>query len=456
VSSAFHSNIKKSQIAQALLSLAVIGTASKAFPGLESLFMITPLSLGIVFILFLIYEAKSFIKNIFHYERPNQRKKEDKGHFSISFLLLTPYSLLLLFALWAIITSTWSIHPKVTLMRSGYLLFLIISIFTAVYMIDWKQTKYKFGFLLPLNIIVVITSLISLILNIPEAAWTGGNAMGFTGFTSHQNTLAALILFTSPSVIELFWMALRSKGNSQFSLARRGGILNSEFLVLSSAFFLLSFSFYLLVLTYSRASIASFLILIIILLLLQGSKLVLLFSTISITALILSFVLIPSLRNSIKNLLLKDTKSITETRLPLWNASYKAALNGGLFGLGYGISHLEIKSGGAGDHYENGRFVREKGNSILAMIEEVGIIGLTLFIAPIVIIFRNLFMFFNSQIRKSANSRNYSSFYLLSFSFLLGALFHAQFESWWVGVGSFQLLIFLLILFQSEVKYLSK
>lgn len=442
----FHLNIKKSQIAQALLSLAIIGTASKVFPNFESLILLTPISLGIIFILFLITEKNKIALKM---RGLGSLKKIFNFQFSI-------FNLILLFGLWSLLSSTWSIYPKETFTRSAYLLFLIVTIFAAVHMIDWEQTKYKFAILLPLKIIVVFTSLISLIFNIPETAWTGGNARGFMGFTSHQNTLGALILFTSPSVIELFWKALRSKGNSQFSN------LNSQFLF---PFFLLFFSFYLLVLTYSRASITSFLILIIILLLLYATKAALIGGGALIALLLIALVLFPDLRSNIKNLLLKDTGSITDTRTPLWKASYNAALEGGIIGLGYGVSHPEIKSGGVGDHFENGRFVREKGNSILAMIEEVGIIGLILFLFPIILVVKRFIEYFrkngrrgeweNGGVPKSQSPTlrfSRSPFHPFSFSplhvpiliaFIFAAAFHAQFEAWWTGTGSPLLMIFL-------------
>lgn len=450
-------NKHKSQVAQLLLSLAVIGTAAKAFPGFESLFFLTPLSLGIILTVFLYSERENFFSRLM----PARRM----AWFDVSLktFILYPLSFVLVFALWCLLSTFWSLYPKVTLMRSAYLLFLIITIFVAAYMIDWKQTKYKFAFLLPLNIMIVISSLISLILNIPESACTGGNAKGFMGFTAHQNTLGALILFTSPAVIERLYIHYKSSDKKNVFL------LTSDFCILISGCILLT-------LTYSRASITSFLILIIILLLLQGSKLVLFLSTVSITALILSFVFIPSLRNSMKNIVLKDTQSITETRLPLWQASNEAAQESWFIGLGYGISHPVIKSGGAGDHYENGRFIREKGNSILAMIEEVGIIGLILFMLPILIVLSTPIKFIwkkgkmeewkNVGIQKNQlPSHRFTHSPLLQFSFspihvsrltfhfslvsafLLASAFHAQFEAWWIGVGSFQLFIFIAILF---------
>ena len=82
----------------------------------------------------------------------------------------------------------------------------------------------------------------------------------------------------------------------------------------------------------------------------------------------------------INQLLRKDGGSILSRRMILWEPSFEAAKIGGAAGLGYGISAPNIKiSELTGSYYENGRYVREKGNSVLALIEEVGIVGLAAF-----------------------------------------------------------------------------
>ena len=97
---------------------------------------------------------------------------------------------------------------------------------------------------------------------------------------------------------------------------------------------------------------------------------------------------------------MKGEGEFGSSRYLLFESSYNAASEGGFFGLGYGISHPQIKSLGAGDHYESCRFIREKGNSVLAMIEEVGIVGLILFLLPVIKI---VYLFFSSY-RKSVIS----------------------------------------------------
>jgi len=97
------------------------------------------------------------------------------------------------------------------------------------------------------------------------------------------------------------------------------------------------------------------------------------------------------------------------------------------------------------------------------MIEEVGIVGLILFLLPVI---KMVYLFFSSY-RKSViinrlqlrinlsyithhSSPSFFHFSVLPFAFLLSILFHSQFEAWWVGVASFQYLIFIGILVMGE------
>ncbi|MHB1688319.1 MAG: hypothetical protein ACYCVH_13220 [Ignavibacteriaceae bacterium] len=122
-----------------------------------------------------------------------------------------------------------------------------------------------------------------------------------------------------------------------------------------------------------------------------------------------------------------------------------------MIGLGYGISDPNIILTGTGSHYENGIYIREKGNSILALIEETGLIGLTLFLFPIIyILSRWLLNQNNSKFLQDSEFRIQNFFNIqhskLILPFLLAFIFHAQFEAWWVGVGSEMLPLFFVCL----------
>ena len=131
--------------------------------------------------------------------------------------------------------------------------------------------------------------------------------------------------------------------------------------------------------------------------------------------------------------------------------SWKSALNGGLIGLGYGISDKRFKPELLGyyDKTDEGKiFRREKTISILALIEEVGIIGLILFLAILLYPIKLLFDNFYSDNKKNMPARHFfwrviperfnrkSKFLFFTFAFLLSLNIYAQIESWWIGIGS--------------------
>ena len=179
---------------------------------------------------------------------------------------------------------------------------------------------------------------------------------------------------------------------------------------------------------------------------------------------------IPSLNKAFNKIVLKDFNTVLESRTYLWEPSVKAAKIGGLVGLGYGISEPNILVPGTGSHYESERYIREKGNSLLALIEETGIIGLILFLLPVgyIILKSNKLQtrFYerrtlnieqspvpdsaiehNQLLKKSFNHSIIQSFnHSLLLSTFAAFLLHSQFEAWMVGVGSVQLPLFFILI----------
>jgi len=438
----FYTSYKKNTLLKVVFFLSLLGTFAKAFPGFEYLFVLTPLGFLIIIFagLISVYNDLNVILN-------------DISKFNLSRIAKSILYLVLLFPVWSVLTSIWSLHPHITLLRSFYLLFLIIGTYFAS--LFWnKISDTYFGCLIPLNIIVLIASIISLLFDIPQNAWTGGNSKGFMGFVSHQNTLGAIVLFTSPSIFEQilkYYFNYKSKKN----------IYNKYLLIFYS--FILAANLYLLIITHSRASILSFFIMCIILALLINYKYFFITAAMIIISLISLSVFNPGFKNSAESWMAKGSGSILGSRLTYWESSFEAAISGGFTGLGYGISNPAIKNDAAGNHYDNGIFVREKLNSFLALIEETGIIGLILFLLPCIF----LFYYFLSERKIKGNKKGTNhhlnkniiqqhiisnNIYNLPFAFLIALIVNAQFEAWFVGVGSFQFLIYIFLLFISFEK----
>lgn len=395
-------------------------------------------------------------------------------------ILITLLLLMLTAVVWYISSALWSDYPMVTLQRGFYFGLLSTGCIFGGYLWMKESGKSVFDYLLPANIIIIGLSIFSLISNIPDDSWTGGHGKGFVGFFGHQNLLGSLILFTIPAVFYKLWLPVNS---DQLSVNSKGdkvkSLLTTNFLLLTSYYLLLTSNFLILALTYSRASWLSLTAGIIIFLILVKNWKILIISFSLLTFFVFLILVIPTLNKTFNKIILKDFSTVLESRIYLWQPSLKAAKIGGLIGLGYGISEPDILVPGTGSYYEDERYVREKGNSFLALIEETGIIGLLLFILPIcyIIIKSNKLQIrfskhrtsnierypvsgiqstaggpASSGIRHPVSGIPYIIKYkqLLKNSFiivvLISFLLHSQFEAWMVGVGSVQLPLFLIFI----------
>lgn len=325
--------------------------------------------------------------------------------------------LFLLSGLWFLLTTLWSSYPIVSATRALY--YILISAGSISAGILWIRFSGKsvLDFLLPANIFIVVLALFSLISNIPSDSWTGGHGKSFMGFFGHQNQLGSLLLFTIPAVL--------------------GSKIKDQSIKIKVFYYsLLTVNIFLLILTYSRASILSLIFGVILFLVLSRNWKVISygFGIASLFFLINYFT--PTLNQFTDKIIKKDFPEFYSSRMWMFEPSYRAAINGGLTGLGYGISHPEIRSGEYSDRFEDGRLIREKGNSILALVEEAGLIGLILFTFPLIV------MIVKNKVKLHSNLSLLTTHYSLLTAALAAFIFHAQFEGWWVGVGSVQLPLF--------------
>ena len=413
----------------------------RAFPVLSFFYYAVPFILLFTFILYLSFLIIIFILI------PNLH------HFALDKRLKTLLLLILAFAIWAAVTSVWSSFPEVSISRSAY--FLLMAIVPVLLGYLWSKSKSNdlFGFLLPANIIVIAVSLYSLIISLPSDAWTGGHGLGFKGYAAHQNTLASAIVFTIPAVLfpllnELIMRFKNKDGSDRLPLA-------------SLSFYLLLFllNLYFLLASVSRAGVLTLAIMILAFILLNFNlKLNILFLLILFSASVVLYYLSPS----VKRFIFKTEETIGDRRSPNLIETIEAAKDGGLFGLGYGISREPHNKKVIGRLEHDGKvFIREKMISILALIEEVGVIGLGLFAAIIGYVFWGLVKVFKIKnspegvprtklkiLRKESFGQNLRSELETAFMIAVFAAFtfHAQIEAWWVGVGSIEMPLFFLVL----------
>jgi len=123
-----------------------------------------------------------------------------------------------------------------------------------------------------------------------------------------------------------------------------------------------------------------------------------------------------------------DNEDIFYTRRGPWEQSYRAALEGGIMGLGYGVSagHDTFEIGLTASGYG-----REKGNSQLAIWEEIGLIGLAIYallLASLARALRTGILFARSQEQRIQIS--------LLAGLTFGMLLQSVFEAWWTAPGA--------------------
>jgi O-antigen ligase len=405
-----------------LVPFFVFAVVSRAIEEISFFYYAVPVMC--VFFIVLLFISPKFKVQI----KPKKQNQESEVQHPASG---NQYLLFIIPGVWFLITSLWSSYPGISAERALYFILLSIGCISAGILWVRFSNKNIFDFLLPANIFVILLCLFSLITNIPSDSWSIGRGYGFAGFFGHQNQLGSIILFTLPSV---FALKIKDKGIK----------------IKVFYFLLLSLNLFLLTLTYSRASILSLLFGVIVFLFFNKKWKTLIYSFSTVVVLVMIVFFNPSITRLTKDILNKDFPEFYSSRIWMWEPSYYAAVNGGFTGLGYGISDPGIKlpEGATNFHYEGERFIREKGNSTLALIEETGFIGLMLFILPI------LYFLFRIRFRMSGANKfkvqglNRTEIDLKHYSLLIlnssvaAMLLHAQFEAWWVGVGSVQLPIF--------------
>jgi O-antigen ligase len=395
------------------LPLLATGIISRAFPSVDFLYYIVPALLAIYILLALTSIKRSDI------------------NYKLS-------AVIFLFPVYSLLTSLWSVYPVITLQRSLYLMLLYAGILSAVYLYKKYLPEKGIEFLIPANILIFLISLASLISGLPENSWTGGNGLGFMGFAGHQNTLASAVMFTLPGIIYL-WIRKRnieSELNNNSSHSWSLSHWNKKNFV--PVILLLAANIILIVLTYSRAVLLAVGIGLLIYLILTKSYKTLLAGFLIVITVFIMFLNFQSVSQSINQILSKHGWDILATRTLLWQSSVEAAKLGGVNGLGYGVSSPDIiLPEGTGSYFKDNMYIREKGNSTLALIEETGVIGLILFIMPLVLLFIR-----RNDARNPIPGKNNLS--VILFASLAAFIIHAQFEAWWVGPGSIQFPMFLI------------
>lgn len=242
----------------------------------------------------------------------------------------------------------------------------------------------------------------------------------YRGLTANSNFLGILALCAVPPSL---WTFYRGHHNP---LWRFFGYVLTPFL----GFVLLS--------TVSRASIAAMIVMIICFLFGTGFKR---YAVITMTGLLVAVILILLFPEAVARYervyVYKGAVgegSLILSREAAWDSSIAGAYAGGLFGLGFGVSEgfTEFEGGLSSSNYG-----REKGNTALAVIEELGAAGFILYLGLLALLFFRIY----GGIRRA---RRPDDRVMLSIVFgaLAGLVINSQFEAWFLAPGAFATPVF--------------
>jgi len=387
-----------------IFSLFLLLLFSRAFPDIKNIYFFIPFF---------------FVSYIF-FGTNNLKKNAEIKKIAI---------FVLIFSLWSGISLFWSQFPLFTLKRSIYFGLVVLGSLIIGYNLAKKDFLSLLKPFVFVNILIIVSSLYSLIFNTPETAWTGGHGLGFMGYAHHQNKFAQYLFLTAaPLVLILHNYKTQKKIKYFISLLL---ILNIIFISLSVSrgailgLFLTWFIFYLVNFSFLKSILFLALFTIIV------------SATIFITS---------EYFDKEQITIVKHENSFGERRYKTIIDSWDSAINGSFFGLGYGISDERFKHPELGyiDKTDEGDiYRREKTISVLALIEEVGIIGLgfllLILIYPIILLWQRLNLSNHKvfkQYQVSSIKYQAPSFLIFTFAFLISLNIYAQIESWWIGIGS--------------------
>ncbi len=268
---------------------------------------------------------------------------------------------------WCLLTYFWSEVPDLTLLKSGALVLVSIGLFAAgQYWVVRFGCERALSYLFPILVLALFAGAFG-----QEAIEQSEGLTLYEGLTGNPNMLGSLMNMSVPL---LLWQSYRYRGNRRRLILWLG---------------LLGFVLGALLLSVARSSIIAALITCGAFLAVVGIRRIALLYTLAAVLLIGSFMAAPALYETLDQHYVRKapegTKAeILSSREEIWQESYEQAIKGGFIGGGYGVTIGDIDFGGGLTAVGYGR---EKGNSQLAIIEETGILGLSLYVMFLVLLF---------------------------------------------------------------------
>lgn len=332
-------------------------------------------------------------------------------------LLLAPFRsrfgpALAVYGFWGLCTAAWSIVPSLSILKA--LAFVLASTVFLAAGHAWAargNPRGLFSYLAPVLVVALFAGFFD-----RGAPIQMGAVEIYTGLTGNPNYLGVLEAMALPFAIWLAYENWRRPAWRVVSLLVVAALLLALWLAGSRSAFLSALAI----------GVGAFCAL-------TASQRLLTVGGVG-AAVVGLMVLVPTIQHSISVRVINKGQAeqgVFFSRQLVWAESYDHAQQGGLFGVGFGATagaaDLSVKSRGLTSF----GYGREKGNSQLAVWEEIGLIGLSLYAILIVSILATI----ASAWRLARDRRSRLQLGLL-FGTMVGFLIQSVFEAWWVAPGS--------------------
>jgi O-antigen ligase len=326
--------------------------------------------------------------------------------------------ILLVYLLWCFLTGLWSDVQTLSMLKASAFI-IVVTAFLAggQSWVNRLQPQHSIFFILP----VVVAALFSSISAHSAQFKMGTGVSIYQGLTGNPNYLGLISAASLPLPIYRAYIGWRNGANRQ-------------------AFFWSVLTVAVALLLWRSGSRASLLCGIIIV---GAFALVVSSGRRAAMAVLLVFaagaisVAAPELQQGVyQRVIVKNTRGDDAffSRRATWEKTYDAAKEGGVLGLGYGVS------AGFSDYsfgLTSNTYGREKGNAQLAVWEETGLVGLALYAIFLLALFQELL----GGLLQTRGPEQRAEFALV-IGLIAGLLAQSVFEAWWTSPGSMESAVF--------------
>ncbi|HVZ51719.1 MAG TPA: hypothetical protein VG986_07120 [Pseudolabrys sp.] len=323
---------------------------------------------------------------------------------------------LVIYLMWCLSTTVWSEVPDLSLLKAAALALSSMALVAGgSYWSSRYATTETLHFLLP----VVLLALAAGIGGVAEPQDVRDvNEFVYGGLAGNPNFLGTLLAISLPFAIYFAYRAFYRGGS---------GAMRFLSLVLGAALCLM------LMRSGSRASMLCAAVTVFsALMALTANKKIAIITT-GVFGILAVILVVPQVQQHLyEHYVLKgstEKEGVFFSRYQPWEESYRAALQGGYVGVGYGVTagQLNFDVGLTAQTYG-----REKGNAQLAVWEETGLVGLALYAILLVAIFRRFFRAFGHA------KGELKILIAIVGGVAMGLTVQSVFEAWWTAPGSIQ------------------